>query len=298
MKRTTLFVAAMILGINFAIRAQVAINPTGDAPSNSAMLDVSSPNKGLLIPNVVLIDLSDATTIPYPAHSLLVYNYATRGGLTPGYYYNSGTIYIPVWTRLLAEMADGSETRITSGTNVTVTGAGTAGNPYIVNAAGPAVLEIGHVYQGGIIFWLDATGQHGLIAASDDQSAGIQWYNDIHKYTGSTGDGLYAGAMNTAMIVAGQMGDYQGGNFAAKVCADYTYTYGGVTYGDWYLPSKYELSLLYLQRAVVGGFTATYYWSSTEYTPNLAWGLSFSDGNAGVGNKDYTNTHVRAIRAF
>jgi hypothetical protein len=77
-----------------------------------------------------------------------------------------------------------------------------------------------------------------------------------------------------------------------------TYTYGGVTYGDWYLPSKYELSLLYLQRAVVGGFTATYYWSSTEYTPNLAWGLSFSDGNSGVGNKDYATTHVRAIRAF
>ena len=256
MKRTTLFLVAvaMISGINLATKAQVGINPTGDAPNSSAMLDVSAPNKGFLIPNVALTGTSDDATIPSPALSLLVYNIATVDGLTPGYYYNSGTTYLPVWTRLLTEMADGSETRVTSGTNVTVTGAGTVGNPYIINVAGPARLEIGLVYQGGIIFWLDATGQHGLIAAPDDQSTGITWYNETYKYTGSTGDGLYAGAMNTAMIVSAQLPDYQGGNFAAKVCADYSYTYGGVTYGDWYLPSKYELNLLYLQKDLVGGF--------------------------------------------
>ncbi|MEI6142245.1 MAG: hypothetical protein WCP85_23430 [Mariniphaga sp.] len=300
MKRTTLFLVAVavILGINLSTRAQVAINSTGDAPNSSAMLDVSSSNKGLLIPYVALTDPSDATTIPSPAISLLVYNYTTRSGLTPGYYYNSGTTYAPVWTRLLTEMADGSETRVTSGTNVTVTGTGTAGNPYIINAEGPAKLEVGLVYQGGIIFWLDATGQHGLIAASDDQSTGITWYNEIYRYTGSTGDGLYAGAMNTAMIVSLQMSDYQGGNFAAKVCADYTYTYGGVTYGDWYLPSKYELNLLYLQRAIVGGFANTYYWSSTEVSSNFVWGQSFENGNQGAGGKEYTSTRVRAIRAF
>ena len=138
MKRATLYlVAAMIFGINLSTSAHVAINSTGDAPNSSAMLDVSSSNKGLLIPYVALTDPSDATTIPSPAISLLVYNYTTRNGLTPGYYYNSGTTYLPIWTRLLTEMADGSETRVTSGTNVTVTGSGTASNPYIINAAGP-----------------------------------------------------------------------------------------------------------------------------------------------------------------
>ena len=301
MKRTTLFLVAvaMILAINLSTRAQgVAINSTGDAPNNSAMLDVSATNKGLLIPYVALTDPSDATTIPSPAISLLVYNYTTRNGLTPGYYYNSGTTYVPVWTRLLTDMADGSETRITSGTNVTVTGAGTVGNPYIVNAAGPAVLEIGLVYQGGIIFWLDATGQHGLIAASDDQSTGITWYNETYRYTGSMGDGLYAGAMNTVMIVATQLADFQIGNFAAKVCADYSVTYGGVTYGDWYLPSKYELNLLYLQNAVVGGFAATHYWSSTERSSNFVWTQSFESGSQDTGGKEYTTSRVRAIRAF
>ncbi|MDA3816437.1 MAG: hypothetical protein PF486_03605, partial [Prolixibacteraceae bacterium] len=62
--------------------------------------------------------------------------------------------------------ADGSETKVTAGTNVTVTGSGTTASPYVVNATGGATLAIGDSYQGGIIFWLDATGQHGLIAAT------------------------------------------------------------------------------------------------------------------------------------
>ena len=58
--------------------------------------------------------------------------------------------------------ADGSETKVTAGTNVTITGAGTTASPYVVNStAGGSTLAIGDSYQGGIIFWLDATGQHG-----------------------------------------------------------------------------------------------------------------------------------------
>lgn len=192
--------------------------------------------------------------------------------------------------------ADGSETKVTAGTNVTVTGSGTTASPYVVNAK---TLTIGQSYQGGIIFWLDATGQHGLIAATADQNSGIKWYNGKYRYTGTTGDGLYAGAMNTAMIVAAQMADWQTGNFAAKVCADYSVTYGGVTYGDWYLPSKYELNLLYAQKAAVGGF-ATYYWSASEYITDIlrgVWIQNFSSGVQSYGDKDNT-LYVRAIRAF
>jgi len=190
---------------------------------------------------------------------------------------------------------DGSETKVTAGTNVTVTGSGTTISPYVVGAT---VLTIGQSYQGGIIFWLDLSGQHGLIAATADQSTGIRWYNGTNRYTGTTGDGLYAGAMNTAMIVATQMVDAQTENFAAKVCADYSVTVGGVTYGDWYLPSKYELYLLYLQNTVVGGFASgAYYWSSTESNDLMAW-LHFFDNNyQGAQFKDNAY-YVRAIRAF
>jgi len=99
---------------------------------------------------------------------------------------------------------------------------------------------------------------------SEVLTAGIQWYNGTYRYTSTTGDGLYAGSMNTSMIVATQMADNQTGNFAAKVCADYSVTVDGVTYGDWYLPSKYELNLLYVQKTAVGGFESAYYWSSCK----------------------------------
>jgi len=189
-------------------------------------------------------------------------------------------------------------TQVTAGTNVTVTGSGTTASPYVVNAtASGSTLAIGDSCQGGIIFWLDASGQHGLIAATTDYSIGIQWYNVTYRYTGTTGDGLYAGSMNTAMIVATQMADNQSGNFAAKVCADYSVTVGGVTYGDWYLPSKYELNLLYLQKTAVGGFASAYYWSSTEVMAYYACIQNFGSGFQNIQNKNNTY-YVRAIRAF
>jgi len=192
--------------------------------------------------------------------------------------------------------ADGSETKVTAGTNVTVTGAGTTASPYVVNTTD--TLAIGDSYQGGIIFWLDTTGQHGLIAATANQNTGIHWYNGTYRYTGTNGNGLYAGKMNTAMIIATQMADNQTGNFAAKVCADYSVTVGGVTYGDWYLPSKYELNLLYLQKTVVGGFANKAYWSSNEYDNNNAWKQNFTNGEQSTNNKNFTSNYVRAIRAF
>ncbi|MCK5759657.1 MAG: hypothetical protein KAH33_00085, partial [Candidatus Delongbacteria bacterium] len=155
---------------------------------------------------------------------------------------------------------------------------------------------IGESYGGGIVFYVYDEGKHGLIVDTSGESTG-EWYNGTYRYTGTTGDGLYAGTMNTAMIVATQMADNQTGNFVAKVCADYSVTDGGVTYGDWYLPSKYELNLLYLQKDVVGGLQGGGYWSSTEISSDSAWFQWFFSGEQ---DEDTKNTvgYVRAIRAF
>jgi len=187
--------------------------------------------------------------------------------------------------------ADGSETKLTAGTNITVTGAGTTASPYVVNATGGATLAIGDSYQGGIIFWLDATGQHGLIAATTDQSTGIQWYNGTSTTTNAVRDGIGAGMYNTEQIIASQ----GTGSYAAQLCANYQ----GGGYGDWYLPSKYELNLLYNQKTAVGGFAIADYWSSTElkFYPNYAWYQYFGNGNQNYASK-YSTYFVRAIRAF
>jgi hypothetical protein len=192
---------------------------------------------------------------------------------------------------------DGSETKVTAGTNVTVTGTGTSGSPYVINTTVAKTLAIGQSYQGGKIFWLDATGQHGLIASTSNLGVGLHWYNGIYRYTGASGDGLYAGAMNTAIIVATQIADNQTGNFAAKVCADYSVTEGGVTYGDWYLPSRYELNLLLQKKMELGIFDCAGWWSSTEYNATDVLNFNYLVGHPDTNNKAQGYCSL-AVRAF
>ena len=98
----TLFLLLVIFNQLFS--QNVAINTTGNAPDVSAMLDIVSSNKGLLLPRVSLVSSTDAATIANPATSLLVYN--TNASLTGdnadgvGYYYNAGTPGSPSWTKL------------------------------------------------------------------------------------------------------------------------------------------------------------------------------------------------------
>ena len=157
---------------------------------------------------------------------------------------------------------------------------------------------IGDSYGGGIVFFVYDGGQHGLIAATTNQSNSIRWYGGSFTNTRARADGIGAGLKNTAIIIATQ-GPVDGDAFVATVCNEHSVTVGGVTYGDWYLPSKHELNLLYLQKVAgtVVGFSNNYYWSSTEYNNHFAWLQNFSNGNQYDLNKDYTY-NVRAVRAF
>ncbi len=73
----------------------VSVNTSGAPADTSAMLDVSSASKGLLIPRVSLTSINDVTTILSPAVSLLVYNTnAAMIGGTVGFWYFNGTIWV------------------------------------------------------------------------------------------------------------------------------------------------------------------------------------------------------------
>ncbi len=264
----TILIAVFMLG-SFSINAQVAVSTDGSSANSSAMLEVKSANKGLLIPQVALTGVNDATTITTPATSLLIYNTATVTGVTPGYYYNSGTSGSPVWERFITDKH-----------------------------------YVGELYGGGIVFWLDHTGQHGLIVSMVDLSTSQAWSNITSTLIGTTND--WDGANNTTAIT-GQSGHT---NSAAKLCEDYTNAdYSTGTYSDWYLPSVAELNHVWnnfyeVQKALTndGNGTTTQlvrniYWSSSEYDAGSAWGFYFSDGYTGYGYKSYTS-YVRAVRAF
>ena len=178
---------------------------------------------------------------------------------------------------------------------------------------------VGDLYKGGILFYIYEAGDigyvagevHGLIAATTDQSSGIAWITGGGTQTTANGGTLSAigtGQANTTAMMS-QTG-YTGG--AAKVCTDYTVVENGVTYDDWFLPSKDELNLMWSNLADpdgngqntgpadpnnIGNFTTEFYWSSTEYNFVNAWLQIFSFGNPFNGNKS-SAIFVRAVRAF
>ena len=100
MRKICLLATALIS--SYFLFAQVSITTDGSTPAPSAMLDIKSTSKGLLIPRIALSGTNDNASVTSPAEGLLIYNTATTGGanaITPGfYYYRLGS-----WYRLIVD---------------------------------------------------------------------------------------------------------------------------------------------------------------------------------------------------
>lgn len=102
MKKTIYLIIFLFFGIiSFSQTVTITDDPAYDGDS-SAMLDVKSDSKGLLIPRV-----SDAMMVMDPANGLLIYQ--TDGDA--GFYYNAGTPELPDWKKLNAGTITVSEIR-------------------------------------------------------------------------------------------------------------------------------------------------------------------------------------------
>jgi hypothetical protein len=168
---------------------------------------------------------------------------------------------------------------------------------------------VGELYGGGVVFWVDHTGNHGLICSMIDNSTGIIWTTAAYQSSTVPGGALsdWDGQANTTAIV-NQAG--AGTTYAAGLCDAYTNSdYGTGVYSDWYLPAREELNHLWnniyqVQKALDSdGNPATtevakiYYWSSSEYTNNTAWYFVFDFGYTYDYSKS-SKSSVRAVRAF
>jgi hypothetical protein len=191
----------------------------------------------------------------------------------------------------------------------------TAGQLLSINATGTAAWTtpassgggthaIGEVYGGGIVVFTWDGGTHGLIAAISD--LGKAKWNDA-SVTMARANGIGAGLKNTTLIIA-NLGYNAGASYAAKMCNEYSVdvTVDGktITYGDWYLPSIFELSQFILNKSYFTGLpTPTYYyWSSNEWTnasyPDRAMYVRH-DGYIDQSQKNSaTYAYVRPFRMF
>ena len=129
---------------------------------------------------------------------------------------------------------------------------------------------IGELWGGGIVFYVNASGDHGLICALQDQSAGTNF-------------GLADDAISNPL----------------------NHNLAGQVFTDWQIPSRYQLNLMYstlhLASPPLGGFSPSNYWSSScvdNSLPIPGYVVNFSTGVISTISRSNTGQKVRAIRTF
>ena len=183
-------------------------------------------------------------------------------------------------------------------------------------------LAIGDSHEGGIIFYLDNTGCHGLVVTEEDLvTAGVPTlpgYTNVTTFSpGSLGSlslptTFGSGLANTNLLFStfAHTTTAYSLDYAAQLCVDYAG--GGFT--DWYLPSRDELYKVWQNMSVCGDFAAdgdtrrSQYWTSSRVPGSgLAYSMFFySYGTAVAGNaypkapdgQNGNGSRVRAIRNF
>jgi hypothetical protein len=198
---------------------------------------------------------------------------------------------------------------------ITVTaGVVTAGDAVCANAAGGGggggTYSIGDTGPGGGTIFYVATTPFAcgatlastctyLEAAPADLSGGFTWCSDTTTSLGVTATAIGTGMANTTTA------DATCTSGAIQAAADYTNN----GQSDWFLPSDDEMTEMYDQRTVIGGFStnlalSTTYWSSSEIagfgqfanTQDTYFGFKntyFKDQGNGV-----ATIYVRPARAF
>jgi len=172
------------------------------------------------------------------------------------------------------------------------------------NCDGNITAQIGDIMEGGYLFYIDETGQHGLVAALEDLEGTYEWgcYEPEFSGTelsGADGTSIGTGYQNTVDIVAECS--------ESPIAASEALAYISDGYNDWYLPSKDELIEMYNiigdggSEGNIGGFESNIwpyynYWSSTEINSYDAW-LVYFDSGYGNSAKNFPFS-VRPIRAF
>ena len=303
MKKITLIALMLFTALGYA---QVGINTNN--PDASSALEIESTTGGILIPRLTE---TQRDAISAPATGLMIY----QTDQTAGFYFYDGN----VWTKIDgvacpagAAGVDGDDGATGPAGAAGPTGpAGPVGPAGPTGPAGPAgadgtsytqpTYNIGDIVNGGVVFWLDSTGQHGLVAAFSDVATSVEWGcygtdlpNVLNRpYNGGNPSGLGA-----------EIGDgFNNTNDILQDCPTAPAALAARSLGaQWFLPSAKELNQMYINKTTlegVSGFNgfSFVYWSSTELDANIAWKQYFVSGNQYNTNK-YSTNFVRAVRAF
>jgi len=172
-KITTLAVA-ILFATNIFAQTGVSISVNTSTPDPSAMLDIQSDNKGLLIPRITIVNLLNYAPIEVlPENGLMVYNESDLYGVPVGFYYWAGS----QWNKLQTN----GDIWTKNGNNVYYTD----GNVGIGTTAPNAILDVQSTTSGFIPPRMTKTQKNniasptnGMIIYQTDDTTGLYVYNN------------------------------------------------------------------------------------------------------------------------
>ena len=143
---------------------------------------------------------------------------------------------------------------------------------------------------GGIIFYVDESGQHGLVSAMENVGQ-FQWGCFDQNFDGALGISLGTGYQNTLDIVSGCI--------ETPIASSDALNYENNGYDDWYLPSINELQMLVeFFKDEEDGFIDYILWSSTNSDLQNAFYMYGFNSNDYLTDFKYQQFDVRPIRSF
>jgi hypothetical protein len=197
MKKTIIVLAAM-LSFSYA-KAQMKLGSNPTTTNADALLEMETTNKGLLLPRVALT--STTAFAPLTAHvaGMAVYNTATVGDVTAGYYFNNGTKWVKIADANASASnlytADGTLTSartVTMGANnLSFMGTGNVG----IGTTTPAA----KLHVAGTVKIVDGTQGAGKVLTSD--ATGVATWQSASAATGSLA-GAYNPIGTTNLLMA------------------------------------------------------------------------------------------------
>jgi len=162
---------------------------------------------------------------------------------------------------------------------------------------------------GGLVFYDKGSVSDGWryleVAPESTEWSGKRW-GSYEAFISGTETDMGTGKSNTTIIVNwldlntdDSNGDVTEKTERAAYLCD-TLDYGG--YGDWFLPSRNEIYMIYINlyniSAPVGGFADDFYWSSSECYASSACTLDLEFSGSQTCTLKFLDYRVRAVRAF
>lgn len=243
---------AAILFVGMQVKAQVAINTTGAIPAASAMLDITSNSKGILIPRLTGSQIGSIT----PTNGLLVYSTDDNS-----FYYHNGTS----WTKL--STGNNSSQWTTNGNNIYYSTGSVSIGSSTTNSK--SLLDLTSTQKGILIPRMTASQRNaitqtipqGLLVFQTDGASGFYYYNAGWKLLFN---------LSSSLISVSQGGTGVG-----------TFGSGEILYGDGTNPLSSSSNLTYDGSSLILNGTFNHIGGSISSVSNESEGFAL-DGNYNI----------------